>query len=514
MANDYYTVEREPKFLQRAGPQLIAKELQAIEDGFDGLPTKNQIAGHVHVLSTDTADSVANAYVLTSVYPLTKLEIGVSTRFFAAHTNTGPSTADVDGTGVNAIVNIDGTALAGGEIVSGWPVEIIHNGTHWRLMNSAKRLTAGIVLASALSPQNYQRDVAIGDLILPAASGGVAPYTYAVTGLPAGLAFEPSTRVQSGTPTTIGSSTVTYTVTDANALEFTFQFQIRVVASLIMLPDPQDRTLTVGNEYTFTLAVATGGTSPFAYGVGGLPTGMVFDPETREVSGVPTESGVFPVTLSVSDAGDPQQTASQNFDLTVRSADALSLADSDDRSFVPNLAITPFTLPAASGGVQPYTYIVTGLGEGLVFDPETREVSGTPTGIGDRIVTYRAEDSQESQVEQQFTLAIETAGRRYMSISPDRSISTIDIQAGNSYSADHQELTIPTWSGGTRYLVVSQPDENDDLTNISLAGFGNSLNDFEKQSYTREVDGVEYAVWISIDDVGDVIAGEIIEVRP
>ena len=42
---------------------------------------------------------------------------------------------------------------------------------------------------------------------------------------------------------------------------------------------------------------------------------------------------------------------------------------------------TPFTvtLPAATGGVFPYTYSVTGAPPGLTFDPATRVLSGTPT---------------------------------------------------------------------------------------------------------------------------------------
>ena len=144
-------------------------------------------------------------------------------------------------------------------MVSGWPVHLIYNGMHFRLLNSAKKITAGIVLASALTPRNYARNSAIDDLILPEASGGATPYTYAVSGLPAGLSFDTATRIISGTPTTLGSSTVTYTVTDANGLEFPFQFQINIVAVALSLGDPSDRTLTVGNAYEFTLPIASGG---------------------------------------------------------------------------------------------------------------------------------------------------------------------------------------------------------------------------------------------------------------
>ncbi|MYF38226.1 MAG: hypothetical protein F4219_05595 [Gammaproteobacteria bacterium] len=68
-----------------------------------------------------------------------------------------------------------------------------------------------------------------------------------------------------------------------------------------------------------------------------------------------------------------------------------------DRRFAPNEEITPFTLPAATGGdlgTFPHLlYSVHGLPAGLTFDPATRRVSGTPTARGPFTVTYVAEDA-------------------------------------------------------------------------------------------------------------------------
>ena len=54
-------------------------------------------------------------------------------------------------------------------------------------------------------------------LTLPAVEGGTPPYTYSLTGLPAGLSFDPDTRTVSGTPTTLSETVVvTYMVTDGS----------------------------------------------------------------------------------------------------------------------------------------------------------------------------------------------------------------------------------------------------------------------------------------------------------
>ena len=79
--------------------------------------------------------------------------------------------------------------------------------------------------AGTVGEQGFAVNQQITDLVLPAASGGdiivrdgetLVSYTYAVSGLPAGLVFDPATRTISGTPTTVGSSTVTYTAEDAD----------------------------------------------------------------------------------------------------------------------------------------------------------------------------------------------------------------------------------------------------------------------------------------------------------
>ncbi len=62
----------------------------------------------------------------------------------------------------------------------------------------------------------YAVGTAIEPFVLPAATGGIGDKTYSVSAtLPAGLAFDATTRTLSGTPLTTGTATVIYTVIDS-----------------------------------------------------------------------------------------------------------------------------------------------------------------------------------------------------------------------------------------------------------------------------------------------------------
>ena len=65
-----------------------------------------------------------------------------------------------------------------------------------------------------------------------------------------------------------------------------------------------------------------------------------------------------------------------------------------NQSYTEGEAITPLTLPSASGGEGPLTYSLhpTPPAPGLMFDPATRVLSGTPTTAGTYAVDYRVED--------------------------------------------------------------------------------------------------------------------------
>jgi hypothetical protein len=152
------------------------------------------------------------------------------------------------------------------------------------------------------------------------ADGGVAPYSWALTAgtLPAGLSLSSSGLI-SGTPTLIGSSSFTVTVTDSEGtpataiatLSITIQPALSVSTSVLPAG-------TTGSGYSQVLAAA-GGVSPYTWSIasGSLPPGLTLGPDGT-ISGTPSQTGAFSFTVEVEDSEQPSpDTATGSVAITI-----------------------------------------------------------------------------------------------------------------------------------------------------------------------------------------------------
>jgi len=119
---------------------------------------------------------------------------------------------------------------------------------------------------------------------------------------------------------------------------------------------------------------------PSLYSAAGLPTGLSCAADTGVISGIPSQTGTFNVTIRATNVSG---TGSSSFSLTV-TAPTLSFTN-------PSLTLNSAgatAAPTGSGGFVPTAYTLgSALPTGLSLSPTTGIISGTPTAIGTRTVT-------------------------------------------------------------------------------------------------------------------------------
>lgn len=154
--------------------------------------------------------------------------------------------------------------------------------------------------------QNLISGTAMANFTPLTASGGTPPYTYSYTGtLPAGLSYNTSTGVVTGTPTaTYAAANIVFSVKDANGnvagTTSTVSFSVFGATATTTA-----QNLTFGTPMaSFTPLTASGGAAPYTYSVAGnLPAGVTLNASTGAVTGTPTAAyAATNLVFSVKDA--------------------------------------------------------------------------------------------------------------------------------------------------------------------------------------------------------------------
>jgi hypothetical protein len=224
----------------------------------------------------------------------------------------------------------------------------------------------------------------------PSLAGGVAPYSWSVAGeLPAGLTFDQSTGTIMGTPTAVGTTSITLRLTDSSlpssqSAEAGGKLAISQAPALAIESTALPAAVA-GQQYR-AIVFASGGTVPFTWAIraGSLPEGLSLETSTGVISGVPTSEGSHELAIQVSDSSSPSpQVRTATFTLAVGSPPELTIASS---SLPEATAGTYYSQTvAATGGVTPYTWAVKSgsLPPGLSLSSSTGLISGTPTAAGE-----------------------------------------------------------------------------------------------------------------------------------
>ncbi len=308
------------------------------------------------------------------------------------------------------------------------------------------------------------------------ATGGTSPYTWSISSgsLPAGLSLASATGVISGTPTNSGTFNFTASVSDSSSpvqkQSATASIVVAAAASPLTITTASLPSGTVNTAYNATL-VETGGVAPYTWSVssGALPTGVSLGGSTGLISGTPSASGTFSVTLSVHDSQG--NAAMANFSVTIVAALAITtvgLPSATDGSVYA-------TTLSATGGTPGYTWSIPSgqLPPGLTLAATTGEISGTPTTTG----TFS------------FTTAVSDSGNPPKTQSMASSIAvTAATQAGPK-----------TWyvrpDGGTRYSATVPTGQCNGTANVAYPGSGVNQNCAFNDVRYLWADGTQNGSW-------------------
>ncbi|MFR6534015.1 MAG: putative Ig domain-containing protein, partial [Staphylococcus simulans] len=185
-----------------------------------------------------------------------------------------------------------------------------------------------------------------------------------VTGLPEGVTFDENTNTISGTPTKVGTSTVTVTATDNAGLTTTKTFKYIVADTKAPTITPVENKTTEAYTPIAPITLSADDNSKVAptLTVAGLPAGLTFDPATKQITGTPTAEGTSTVTITATDAA--QNAATSTFDITVKpnaALEALKAAVADAKTVAKD-DFTPKSVAALDAKVAE--------GEALLANPE------------------------------------------------------------------------------------------------------------------------------------------------
>jgi hypothetical protein len=151
-----------------------------------------------------------------------------------------------------------------------------------------------------------------------AATGGKAPYTWAVTSgaLPGGLNLAAATGIIAGTPGAAGSFNFNVTATDSESRTATKTFSITVTGPALSIASVPALEGQKGSSLSYQLS-ASGGTSPYKWLVtsGAFPAGLSLGTDNGLISGVPSVGGLFTFTVTVRDLASVSATANVQISL-------------------------------------------------------------------------------------------------------------------------------------------------------------------------------------------------------
>jgi trimeric autotransporter adhesin len=261
---------------------------------------------------------------------------------------------------------------------------------------------------------------------------GGTPTAYLATGLPTGLALNPTTGVITGVPLAAGVFDAEIGASNDLGVgaSVPFTLTIRAPASAPAVTSASTAAGTVGTAFTYQIAATN---SPVSYNVTDLPSGLALNSTSGVITGTPFAPGVFKVKVSANNAtGSGSET---EVSMTLAAAAGAPVVSSSATASGSSGAVFTYQA-AATGSVAAWN--ASNLPAGLDIDVLTGLVSGTPAvdGIFNATLTARNATGVSAPYALRLTVAPSLATSAVTSattanITPGAAF-TYQIAAGNS----------------------------------------------------------------------------------
>jgi len=221
------------------------------------------------------------------------------------------------------------------------------------------------------------------------------------------------------------------------------------VAAPLLIGTASLTNAQVGVPYSQTL-VASGGVAPYTWTAtsGRLPRGLSLSESTGTISGTPFAVATTLLTFLVTDSTTPvTQTATVGLLFTVTDG-AMAIVTESLASGQVGTAYSQ-TL-SASGGAGPYTWALSSgaLPNGLMLNPNTGQISGTPTTPANSPLTFSVTDSSSPKRSASKVLTLKIA-------SLTLSITTASLPNGQVGAAYSQTLAASGGIGFYTWTVIA-----------------------------------------------------------
>ncbi len=259
----------------------------------------------------------------------------------------------------------------------------------------------------AISNKTQEVNTAFNPFIIEATDNSGDKVIHDVRGLPAGVTFNNSSNMISGTPTNVGAYTVTVISKDVKGNETETSFKINVVDTIKPTVESiTDQTQEVNTEIEPIKIEATDNSGQAVTNkVDGLPDGVTFDEATNTISGTPSEVGSYDITVTTTDESGNSETTT--FTIDVEDTTKPTVEDIADQTQEVNTEIEPIKIEATDNSGQAVTNKVDGLPDGVTFDESTNTISGTPSEVGSYTVTVTTTDENGNSETTTFTIDVE-----------------------------------------------------------------------------------------------------------